>query len=78
MCIRDRWYTAEIESMRVQIVGYMPDAPLEILEMTSIIPALDVIGQNTSFITLVNLGNASATDFKMALRSILYLSLIHI
>lgn len=66
------WYTAEIESMRVQIVGYMPDAPFEILEMTSIIPALDVIGQNTSFITLVNLGNASATDFKMALRSILY------
>ena len=66
------WYTAKIASMRVEIVGYMPDAPLEILEVTSIIPALDVIGQNTSSITLVNLGNATATDFKMALRSILY------
>ncbi len=66
------WYTAEIATMRVQIVGYMPDAPLEILEVTSMNPALDIVGQNTGTVTLVNLGSATATDFKLALRSILY------
>lgn len=66
------WYTAGIASMRVEIVGFVPDAPLEKLEVTSMIPALDIVGQNTSSVTLVNLGSATANDFKLALRSILY------
>ena len=68
-------YDALISSMAITIVGNVPDAPLEILEISASIPGISVSGNNTDFITLINTGTAKSTDFKDALHAILYKNL---
>ena len=65
-------YDAYIETMTIEITGFIPDAPNEILEMTGSIPGIDATGIGTDVITLTNEGVAKSTDFKDVLRLIQY------
>jgi gliding motility-associated-like protein len=65
-------YDALIMEMTIEIVGFIPDGPSEILEMSGSVPNIDVIGNGTGMITLINIGGAKSTDFKDALRQIMY------
>jgi gliding motility-associated-like protein len=64
----------EIGSMTIELTGFVPDDPLEILNMAIDIPAIDVIGNNTNAITLINAGGATVEQFKEALREIYYIN----
>lgn len=64
-----------VTSMTIQVAGNVPDAPEEILEMTGSVPNIDVTGSGTNMITLTNAGGAKSTDFKDALRLIVYKNL---
>jgi gliding motility-associated-like protein len=61
-----------VTSMTIRVDGNVPDAPEEILEMTGSVPNIDVTGAGTNMITLTNVGGAKSTDFKDALRLIVY------
>ncbi|MEP6647999.1 MAG: hypothetical protein ABJC12_12995, partial [Saprospiraceae bacterium] len=65
-------YDAIISSMTIQITGFVPDAPNEILMMTGSVAGINVSGSGTDMITLTNAGGAKSTDFKDALRLIVY------
>ncbi len=65
-------YDAIISTMTIQIVGNVPDAPNEILNMTGSIAGINATGIGTDMITLSNAGGAKSTDFKDALRLIVY------
>ncbi|HXR80467.1 MAG TPA: SprB repeat-containing protein, partial [Saprospiraceae bacterium] len=65
-------YDAIISTMTIQIVGNEPDAPNEILNMTGSIAGINATGIGTDMITLSNAGGAKSTDFKDALRLIIY------
>lgn len=64
-----------VTSMTIQVAGNVPDAPEEILEMTGSVPNIDVTGSGTNMITFTNAGGAKSTDFKDALRLIVYKNL---
>ena len=65
-------YDAIISTMTVSVSGNVPDTPYEILVSTGAVPGIDVDGSGTDMITLTNAGGARSTDFKDALRLILY------
>jgi gliding motility-associated-like protein len=65
-------YDFLIVSMMIQIVGNIPDAPLEVLDMTGNAPNINASGVGTDMITLSNTGGAKSTDFIDALHLILY------
>jgi gliding motility-associated-like protein len=65
-------YDFPIVSMTVQLVGNMPDAPLEFLDMAGSAPNINASGIGTDMITLSNIGGAKSTDFIDALHLILY------
>jgi gliding motility-associated-like protein len=65
-------YDAVMEEMRIEITGFIPDAPFEILTLNGSVSNLDVNGDGTYMITLTNTGNATGSDFKDALRLIRY------
>ncbi|HEY3385366.1 MAG TPA: hypothetical protein VGK46_02585, partial [Saprospiraceae bacterium] len=65
-------YDDIISTMSVSVSGGVPDAPYEILVSTGDIAGIDVVGSGTEMITLTNIGGARSTDFKDALRLILY------
>jgi gliding motility-associated-like protein len=66
------FFDAIVTSMTVKVAGNVPDAPDEILEMTGSVPNIDVTGTGTDMVTLTNGGGAKSTDFKDALRLIVY------
>jgi len=66
------FYDALVTEMTIQITGFIPDAPNEILETPGTAANIDVIGNGTDMITLINMGGAKSTDFKDALREIRY------
>ena len=65
-------YDAIISEMTIQITGTIPDTPFEILNSTGNVTNIDVTGSGTDMITLTNAGGAKSTDFKDALRLIVY------
>ena len=65
-------YNAIISTMTIQVVGNVPDAPNEILNMTGSVTGINATGLGTSMVTLSNAGGAKSTDFKDALRLIVY------
>jgi gliding motility-associated-like protein len=65
-------YDAIISTMTIQIVGNVPDAPNEILNMTGSVAGINTTGLGTDMVTLSNAGGAKSTDFKDALRLIVY------
>jgi gliding motility-associated-like protein len=65
-------YDFPIVSMTVHIVGNVPDAPLEVLDMTGSASNISASGIGTDLITLTNTGGAKSTDFIDALHLILY------
>ncbi len=65
-------YDAIISTMTIKVAGNVPDAPNEFVEMTGSIAGINVAGSGTSMITLSNAGGAKSTDFKDALRLIVY------
>ena len=65
-------YTSIISSMTISVEGFVPDVPYEILDITGSVPGINVAGAGTSMITLINTGTAKASDFKLALQSIIY------
>ncbi len=65
-------YDAIISTMTIQIVGNVPDAPNEILNMIGSVAGINATGIGTDMITLSNAGGAKSTDFKDALRLIVY------
>src|SRR6188768_1810349 len=65
-------YDAIISTMTIQIVGNVPDAPNEILNMTGSVAGINATGLGTDMVTLSNAGGAKSTDFKDALRLIVY------
>ncbi|HZV45336.1 MAG TPA: hypothetical protein VFF90_12710, partial [Saprospiraceae bacterium] len=66
------FFDAIVTSMTIKVEGNVPDAPDEILDMTGSVPNIDAIGVGTDMITLTNAGGAKSTDFKDALRLIVY------
>ncbi len=66
------FFDSIVTSMTIQVNGFVPDAPDEILDITGSVPNIDVTGVGTDFITLTNAGGAKSTDFKDALRLIVY------
>ena len=65
-------YDAIISTMTIQIVGNVPDAPNEILNMSGSVAGINSTGLGTDMVTLSNAGGAKSTDFKDALRLIVY------
>jgi gliding motility-associated-like protein len=65
-------YDAIISTMTIKIIGNVPDAPNEILNMTGSVAGINVTGLGTDMVTLSNAGGAKSTDFKDALRLIVY------
>ena len=65
-------YDSYIATMDIHVTGFVPDAPYEVLISSGGVPNIDVAGSGTDMITLTNTGGAKSTDFKTALRSILY------
>jgi len=65
-------YDFPILTMAVQIMGNIPDSPLEILDMTGSVPNISATGLGSEMITLTNDGGARASDFKDALHFIVY------
>ncbi|HXR82188.1 MAG TPA: hypothetical protein VN763_14775, partial [Saprospiraceae bacterium] len=65
-------FDAIVTSMTINVTGNVPDAPDEILDMNGSVPNIDVTGAGTDMITLTNVGGAKSTDFKDALRLIVY------
>ncbi|MEP6648153.1 MAG: hypothetical protein ABJC12_13770, partial [Saprospiraceae bacterium] len=65
-------YDAIISSMTIHVTGNEPDAPNEILMMTGSVAGINASGSGTGIITLTNAGGARSTDFKDALRLIVY------
>jgi gliding motility-associated-like protein len=65
-------YDFPIVNMTIQIVGNVPDGPLEVLDMASSVPNINASGIGTDMITLSNTGGAKSTDFIDALQLILY------
>jgi len=65
-------YDAIISTMTIQIVGNVPDAPNEILNMTGSVAGINTTGLGTDMVTLSNAGGAKSTDFKDALRLVVY------
>jgi len=65
-------YDAIITEMTVEITGFVPDAPNEIVVMSGSVAGINVSGSGTDMITLTNAGGAKSTDFKDALHLILY------
>ncbi|HJW30992.1 MAG TPA: hypothetical protein VJ508_17300, partial [Saprospiraceae bacterium] len=65
-------YDAIISSMTITVAGNVPDAPNEILIMTGSVAGITAAGLGTGTVTLTNAGGAKSTDFKDALRLILY------
>jgi gliding motility-associated-like protein len=69
------FFDSIVTSMTIKVAGNVPDAPDEILDMTGSVPNIDVTGAGTDMITLTNGGGAKSTDFKDALRLIVYKNL---
>ncbi len=65
-------YDDVISQMTIEVTGSMPDAPYELVFMTGTVPGINVSGSGTTMITLSNGGGARSTDFKTALRLIVY------
>jgi gliding motility-associated-like protein len=65
-------YDAFIAEMTIEISGFIPDNPYEILFSTGPAQNIDISGEGSSMITLSNSGNAKSTDFIEALRRIKY------
>ena len=65
-------YDAIISTMTIQVIGNVPDAPFEIVDMIGSVPNINVMGDGTDMIILSNAGGAKSTDFKAALQQILY------
>ncbi|HZV69427.1 MAG TPA: gliding motility-associated C-terminal domain-containing protein [Saprospiraceae bacterium] len=65
-------YDAIISEMTIQITGFVPDDPFELLFMTGSVAGINVSGSGTNMITLSNGGGAKSTDFKDALRLVVY------
>ena len=65
-------YDAIISTMTVELNGTTPDAPNEILVSTGTVSNINVGGSGSSMITLTNGGGGKSTDFKDALKLILY------
>ncbi|MBK9985023.1 MAG: gliding motility-associated C-terminal domain-containing protein [Saprospiraceae bacterium] len=66
------FYDAIISEMTIQITGFVPDVPFELLSMTGSVAGINVSGSGTDMITLSNAGGAKSTDFKDALRLVVY------
>ena len=66
---------ALLEEMTVTIAPPIPDAPLEILDMTGTVPNIGVWGASSSSLTLTNGGGATFQDFKDALQLVVYKNL---
>jgi hypothetical protein len=66
------FYDAIISEMTIQVVGFTPDAPYEIVEMTGSVAGINVTGSGTDMITLSNSGGAKSTDFIDALHLVVY------
>ena len=65
-------YDAIITSMTIEVTGFVPDAPNEIIDIMGSVPGINVTGAGTDMITLSNAGGAKSTDFKEALRLVVY------
>jgi gliding motility-associated-like protein len=65
-------YDDFFSEMTIRINGFIPDGIYEVLDITGTVPGIDVSGDGTQLITLSNAGGAKSTDFKEALRLILY------
>jgi len=65
-------YDAIITEMTIQVIGFMPDAPNEIVDISGSVPNINVMGAGTDMMTLTNAGGARSTDFKDALQLIVY------
>ncbi|MEP6647924.1 MAG: hypothetical protein ABJC12_12620, partial [Saprospiraceae bacterium] len=68
------FYDDFISSMTIQITGFVPDAPFEILNSVGSIAGVNVSGAGTDLITLTNAGGAKSTDFIDALHFIRYMN----
>jgi len=66
------FYDAIISTMTIKVVGNVPDAPNEILNMTGSVAGINATGLGTGMVTLSNAGGAKSTDFKDALQLIVY------
>ena len=58
------FFDSIVTSMTIKVVGNVPDAPDEILDMTGSVAGINVAGVGTDMITLTNAGGAKSTDFK--------------
>ncbi|HEY3387433.1 MAG TPA: hypothetical protein VGK46_13035, partial [Saprospiraceae bacterium] len=65
-------YDDIITTMQISVTGNVPDAPNEILVLNGGPANIDVDGSGTDILTLTNAGGAKSTDFKDALRLVLY------
>ncbi len=65
-------YDSRITEMKIEVVGFVPDAPKEILDINGANPNINVSGIGTDVMTLTDGGGAISTDFKNALRNIVY------
>ena len=65
-------YDDIITTMQISVTGNVPDDPNEILVLNGGPANIDVDGSGTDVLTLTNTGGAKSTDFKDALRLVLY------
>jgi hypothetical protein len=66
------FYDAIITELTLQLIGFVPDLPNEKLNISGTVPGISASGAGTQTITLSNAGGAKSTDFKEALKLILY------
>ena len=69
--IADTW----IDEMTIEVVGFVPDSPNEVLEFSGSIPGISVSGNGTGMLTLSNTGGATTRDFLDALLLVQYRNL---
>ncbi|HUR31153.1 MAG TPA: hypothetical protein VMZ69_06950, partial [Saprospiraceae bacterium] len=65
-------YDAIISTMTINVTGFTPDAPNEVVDINGTPTNISVTGAGTDMITLTNIGGAKSTDFKDALHMIVY------
>ncbi len=64
-----------IDQMTIEIVGFMPDSPYEVLDYTGNISGIDASGEGTTMLILTNTATATSRDFMEALHFVFYQNL---
>ena len=64
-----------IDQMTIEIIGFVPDSPYEVLDYTGNISGIDVSGEGTSMLILTNTATATSRDFMEALHFVFYQNL---